>query len=56
MKTTIEMLTQVSGPVPTVGLVLKMSQCMSVYTSRPMLCIGDMAVPVAETQQIPIAA
>jgi hypothetical protein len=48
MKTTIEILTQVSGFIPTVGLVFTMSRCMGVYTSRPMLFISEIAAPVME--------
>jgi hypothetical protein len=48
MKTTMEILTQVSGFVPTVGLVLTMSKCMGFYTSRPMLFISEIATPVME--------
>ena len=50
MKTTIEILTQVSGFVPTAGLVLTMSRCMGVYTSQPMLFISEIATPVMEQQ------
>jgi hypothetical protein len=50
MKTSREILTQVSGFVPTVGLVLTMSRCMGVYTSRPMLFISEIATPVMEQQ------
>jgi hypothetical protein len=50
MKTSIEILTQVSGFVPTVGLVLTMSRCMGVYTSRPMLFRSEIATPVIEQQ------
>jgi hypothetical protein len=50
MKTTIEILTQASGFVPTIGLVLNMSRYMRVYTSRPMLFKSEIATPVMEQQ------
>jgi hypothetical protein len=50
MKTTIEILTQVSGFVPTTGLVFTMSRYMGVYTSRPMLFRSEIATPVMEQQ------
>jgi hypothetical protein len=50
MKTTAEILTQVSGSIPTAGLVFTMSRCMGVYTSRPMLFIPEAATPVMERQ------
>ena len=40
MKTTIEILTQVSGFVLTTGLVFTMSRYMGIYTSR--LCCSDL--------------
>jgi hypothetical protein len=50
MKAPIEILTQVSGFVPTTGLVFTMSRCMGVYTSRPMLFRSEIATPVMEQQ------
>jgi hypothetical protein len=50
MKTTIEVLTQVSSFVPTTCLVLNMSRYMGVYTSRPMLFRSEVATPVMEQQ------
>ena len=50
MKTTIEILTQVSGFVLTTGLVFTMSRYMGVYTSRPMLFRSEIATPVMEQQ------
>jgi hypothetical protein len=50
MKTTIEILTQVSSFVLTTGLVLNMSRYMGVYTSRPMLFRSEIATPVMEQQ------
>jgi hypothetical protein len=50
MKTSIEILTQVSGFVPTTGLVLNMSRHMGVYTSRPMLFRSEIVMPVMEQQ------
>jgi hypothetical protein len=50
MKTTVEILTQVSSFVPTTGLVLNMSRYMEVYTSRPMLFRSEIATPVMEQQ------
>jgi hypothetical protein len=50
MRNTVEILTQISGTVPTVGLVFRMSRCMGVYTSRPMLFITEAPTPVIERQ------
>jgi hypothetical protein len=50
MKTTAEILTQISGLVPTTGLVLRMSRCIGVYTLRPMLFIPEAAAADIEQQ------
>ena len=56
MNTTVEILTRVNGSIPTTGLVLTMSRCMDVYTTRPVLTVAGAFDQVTLEQQYRRAA
>lgn len=56
MNTTVEILTRANGSIPTTGLVLTMSRCMNVYTTRPMLTVAWASDQVPIEQQYRQAA